>query len=75
MKLIEYNNVSKRIDKQQILDNISFDIYDNEIVTTAWQALSEQQRVHVCEYILEISQLETFETQSSEIKSSDKNNK
>lgn len=49
--------------------------YDNEIVTTAWQALSEQQRVHVCEYILEISQLETFETQSSEIKSSDKNNK
>lgn len=32
MKLIEYNNVSKRIDKQQILDNISFDIYDNEIV-------------------------------------------
>ena len=33
--------------------------YDNEIVTKAWQALSEQQRAHVCEYILEISQLET----------------
>lgn len=44
--------------------------YDNEIVTKAWHALSEQQRAHVCEYILEISQLET-----SKIKSSDKHNK
>lgn len=32
IEIIEYNNVSKSMDKQVILNDISFDIYNNEIV-------------------------------------------
>jgi len=35
--------------------------YDDKTVNEAWQSLSDQQRSHACEYIIELSKLEVTE--------------
>ena len=35
--------------------------YDDKTVNEAWQSLSDQQRTHVCEYIIELSKVEATE--------------